>query len=166
MLVHDFKNTKWTISVDSIGSNYEYVRYPGIWSEFLKNLKQLKTYTNNIDFNMTWSLLNPYEIFEAVDFLEDLGFADSTFIIQPVFDPTWLFIKNLPDCTLDNLRDKITERLGNAKSELYRNSLNSMLSCLNMPWVKEIKKTKQQLEIINQRRQLRFPESLQYVHQL
>lgn len=167
MLIHNFQDTKWTVSIDSIQSNYEYVRYPGIWSEFLKNLKQLKQHTNNIDFNMTWSLLNPYEIFEAVDFLEkELGFADSTFVIQPLFDPPWLFIKNLPDHTLDDLKDKITQRLGNAKSNLYRNSLNSMLSCLDLPWTKEVTETKKELEIINNRRQLHFPESLQYIHQL
>ena len=167
ILINDFKNTKWTISMESIGPNYEYLRYPGNWNNFNNNLKELQKHTKNIDFNMTWSVLNAYDIFDAIDFLQDeYKFTDSTFVIQPIFGPTWLFIKNLADSVLSDLEGKIKQRLDSSQSELYRNSLNSMLTCLRMPWEKQLDDTKNQLETINQRRNLNFSNSLQYIYQL
>lgn len=165
LLTQKFKNTKWTISLDSIGLNYEYIRYPGNWSEFVHNLTKLKEITDKIDFNMTWSILNAYDIFDAVDFLEhNLGFQDSTFVIQPVFNPDWLFVKNLPDRTLSDLTEKINTRMESAKSGIYRNSLNSMLSCLELPWEKDLDRSKKYLDSINQRRNLQLPECLNYIN--
>jgi radical SAM protein with 4Fe4S-binding SPASM domain len=165
LLINDFKDTKWTISVDSIGPSYEYIRYPGIWSRFNKNLNELCQHTKNIDFNMTWSVLNAYSIFEAIDFLQkEFKFPDSVFVIQPVFGPDWLFINNLPDHVLEDLKEKIRQRLLSAQSDLYRNSLNSMLSCLDIPWNKQLDETKRQLEIINQRRNLDFTDTLSYLN--
>jgi MoaA/NifB/PqqE/SkfB family radical SAM enzyme len=165
LLINDFKDTKWTISVDSIGPSYEYIRYPGIWTKFNKNLNELCQRTKNIDFNMTWSVLNAYSIFEAIDFLQkEFKFPDSVFVIQPVFGPDWLFINNLPDHVLEDLKEKIRQRLLSAQSDLYRNSLNSMLSCLDIPWNKQLDETKRQLEAINQRRNLDFTNTLSYLN--
>jgi sulfatase maturation enzyme AslB (radical SAM superfamily) len=164
ILINDFKNTKWTISLDSIGPSYEYIRYPGIWSEFLTNLRELKKHTDNIDFNMTWSILNAYDIFEAIDFLQnEFGFDESTFVIQPILDPAWLRVNNLSDSVIQDLERLINQRLQNVRSELYRNSLDSMLTYLKMPWTKQLDETKNQLYIINQRRNLNFSNSLQYI---
>ena len=165
MLTEKFPGTKWTVSLDSTGENYEYVRYPGVWADLVQNLKILKQITNNIDFNMTWSILNAYAIFDAVDFLEnDLGFQNSTFVIQPIFDPPWLFINNLDDQIIRDIKDKINARLAKTKSGLYRNSLNSMLTCLDIPWNKDIDNSKTQLDTINQRRNLTSPDFLNYIN--
>ena len=165
LLTENFKDTKWTVSVDSIETSYEYIRYHGNWSEFVQNLTHLKKITDKINFNLTWSMLNAYGIFDAVDFLEHtMQFQDSTFVIQPVFDPDWLFIKNLSDEILSDLRSKINARMQSAKSSIYRNSLNSMLSCLNIRWSKNLDESKKQLDKINQRRNLQFPDFLNYIN--
>jgi len=165
LLVNDFKDTKWTVSVDSIGPSYEYIRYPGVWSKFSKNLRELCQHTKNIDFNMTWSVLNAYSIFEAIDFLQqEFKFSDSSFVVQPVFGPTWLRVNNLPDHILEDLKEKIGQRLLSAQSDLYRNSLNSMLSCLDILWEKQLDETKRELTVINQRRNLDFTNTLLYLN--
>ena len=164
MLCHDFKNTKWTISIDSIEDSFEYIRYPGVWSEFQKNLKILQGKTNNIDFNMTWSILNAYDIFDAVDLLQcKFGFRDSTFVIQPIFSPEWLFIQNLSNSILIDIEKEIKKRLAQANSEIYRNSLRSMLTCLSMSWEKQSNLMKYQIDVINQRRNIVSPKSLHYL---
>jgi hypothetical protein len=81
-----------------------------------------------------------------------------------VFGPDWLFINNLPDHVLEDLKEKIRQRLLSAQSNLYRNSLNYMLSCLDIPWNKQLDETKRQLEIINQRRNLDFTDTLSYLN--
>ena len=35
-----FKNVHWTVSFESIEQEYEYIRYHGKWSNFLKNLSK------------------------------------------------------------------------------------------------------------------------------
>jgi radical SAM protein with 4Fe4S-binding SPASM domain len=161
MLVDDFKNTKWTISIDNIGEDYEYVRYPGNWDNFLSNLTYLYSKTKNIDYNMTWSVLNAFTIFDAIDFLQTKFLCpDSVFVIQPIFIPKSLQIGNLSDDTLDQLKLIIQERALKCTSNLYKNSLQSMMSCLELPTPKKLNKTIKYLDIINRQRLLSFPKSL------
>lgn len=162
-LIQDF-DVKWTISVDSIKDSYEYIRYPGKWGDFYNNLLYLKSLSQSIDFNMTWSLLNAYSIFEAIDLLEQLGFQDNTIVIQPVYDPKWLYINNLNDSVLLDLKTIIKQRFESAKSDFYRNSLTSMLTCIDTPWEKNIQLTHEKLEQINQRRNLNFTNTLTYLN--
>ena len=37
-LLCKFKNVHWTISVESIEKEYEYIRHHGSWKDFLKNI--------------------------------------------------------------------------------------------------------------------------------
>ena len=37
-----FKNVKWTVSVDAIAAEFEYIRYPGNWNKFHHNLSCLR----------------------------------------------------------------------------------------------------------------------------
>jgi radical SAM protein with 4Fe4S-binding SPASM domain len=164
LLTENFKNTKWTVSVDSMLQDYEYARYPGNWNNFLSNLTYLYTKTKNIDYNMTWSVLNAFTIFDAVDFLQEkFCCPDSVFVIQPIFTPKALHIGNLSDSVLDQLKCLINERMQKCKSTLYRNSLQSMLSVIEQPVTKKINKTIKYLEIINKKRSISFPKSLNYL---
>lgn len=160
-LINDFKNTKWTVSIDAIEEDYEYIRYPGNWDIFSKNLSYLYSKTNNIDYNMTWSVLNAYSIFEATDFLQhNLNCPDSVFVIQPIFNPKALQINNLSVQTLEHIKTIIKERMQKCSSSLYKNSLESMLSSLDLPTNKRFNKTLKFLNIINKERSLTFPTSL------
>lgn len=164
MLVNDFKNVKWTISIDAIGEDYNYIRYPGDWNKFLENLTYLYSKTNNIDYNMTWSVLNAYSVFDAVDFLQTkFQCPDSVFVIQPVFDPRSLRINNLPDSVLNDLKSIINERVQRCNSNLYKNSLQSMLSFIDLPYKKRLQKTQKFLNLINQKRSISLPKSLSYL---
>lgn len=165
LLVDDFKNTKWTVSVETIGEDYNYIRYPGNWDNFVNNLTYLYTKTKNIDYNMTWSVLNAYSIFDAIDFLQKkFSVADSVFVIQPIFHPRSLHIGNLPDSRIRDLKSLVEQRMTTSKSELYRNSLQSMLSYLNLPRKKKLDKTIKFLDIINRQRSLSLPQSLTYLN--
>lgn len=161
MLVDDFADTKWTVSIDAIGEDYEYIRYPGNWDNFLKNLTYLYSKTKNIDYNMTWSVLNAYTIFDAIDFLQQtFNCPDTVFVIQPIFGPRSLQTSNLCKDTLDDLRSIIEQRLQKCSSKLYQNSLESMLESLDLHTSKRFDKTLKFLNTINRQRMLQFPKSL------
>jgi sulfatase maturation enzyme AslB (radical SAM superfamily) len=47
-----FPNVHWTVSVESMGNEFEYIRYGGKWEDFLDNLSKIKKLGHKITFNM------------------------------------------------------------------------------------------------------------------
>jgi sulfatase maturation enzyme AslB (radical SAM superfamily) len=76
-----FPNVHWTISVESIEDEFEYIRYGGKWANFVDNLLMIKKLDHKITFNMLHFLLNYNSIFDCVDFLTAQGFHNNSFII-------------------------------------------------------------------------------------
>lgn len=138
-LLKKFKNVHWTISVDSVGEEFEYVRYGGRWDLFVKNLKQLATEFDTINFNMVWFVLNYQSIFECMDFLLDMGFHENTFIVNPLDSPDCLHILNLPDSKIAKIKNILSERLTQCNpSYALHNSLSLMLNILEQPHTKNL----------------------------
>ena len=164
LLIHKFKNTMWTVSVDSIGDNYNYLRYPGNWSLFKENLNFLKSHTSNINFNMVWCVINAYAIFECFDELGEMGFNESAFIVQPLTGPKWLSVNNLSVTEIAKLKQSILDRMDKSTSSLYRNSLDSMLTYIDSNFNKNIERTLEKLGDLNKRRKLNFSNVLSYLY--
>jgi len=62
-----FKNVHWTISVETIEQEYEYIRYHGNWQDFLNNLNIIKKLPHRISCNMVYFILNYKSIFNCVE---------------------------------------------------------------------------------------------------
>jgi hypothetical protein len=129
-----FENVKWTVSVDAMGSEFEYIRYPGDWNKFHQNLLYLKDQQFNINFNMVWCVLNSTSIFDCVDFLKNIGFHENSFVIQNLSNPEELDLRGLPDRRLDQIKEKIKLEMLSADPQywLYK-SLNLMYNFINIP---------------------------------
>jgi MoaA/NifB/PqqE/SkfB family radical SAM enzyme len=79
-LLLKFKHVQWLISAEDMYERYEYIRYPGVWSNFDNNLKFLKANllpTQEITFNMVYLSLNAKTLFNWIDYLLSLGFKRS-----------------------------------------------------------------------------------------
>jgi len=154
-LIKKFKNVHWTISVDSIREEFEYVRYGGSWSKFVTNLHQLRQDFEKINFNSCWFVLNGSSILDCIDYLQNLGFHENAFIVNPIEDPIEWHISNLPAEVIEDIKIKIKKKLttANPKYSLY-NSLNLMLNYTNVPFDKNIEATFTALREIDQRRKL------------
>lgn len=127
-----FKDVRWTISVDSSHSIFEYMRWPGKWDQFVKNALVIKnTVGDNINFNMVWCILNSTNILDTVDELIDLGFHENMFIIQCLSNPTPLSVLNLPHDYQNSVKTKISQKMlqANTNCWLYK-SLDSMYNFL------------------------------------
>jgi radical SAM protein with 4Fe4S-binding SPASM domain len=148
-----FQNVHWTVSVDGVGNEFEYVRYGGSWNQFVKNLQQLRTDFNKINFNSTWCIMTAYGVLECISFLQDLGFHENCFIVNPLDNPPEWHVSNLPDFMLTELKQQIQNKLNQSNPEyaLY-NSLSLMLNYVSMPFNKNIQATFDQLEKIDLRR--------------
>ena len=122
-----FKNVHWTISVESIEDEYEYIRYHGSWDDFLKNLKYIQTLNHKISFNMLYFILNYKSIFNTVDYFKDLGFVDNSFIIGPLYKPSHLNILNLPENMLDEIKERLEAEIPKSMGYL-KNSYENILT--------------------------------------
>ena len=49
-----FKNVHWTVSVESTEKEFEYIRFHGVWKEFLDNLEIIRKNNHKISFNMLY----------------------------------------------------------------------------------------------------------------
>ena len=57
-LLCSLKNVHWTVSVEAIEHEYEYIRHLGSWADFTENLDVIKGLGHKISFNMLHFILN------------------------------------------------------------------------------------------------------------
>lgn len=136
-ILEKFSNVHWTVSVDSMEQSFEYMRWPGRWSEFMANLKTIHSiWGDKINFNMVWCILNDSDIIDTVDHLIDQGFHQNMFIVQCLTYPKTLNVNNLPDARRRALADMIQTRRDRSDANywLYK-SLTSMYNFLATPVV-------------------------------
>jgi MoaA/NifB/PqqE/SkfB family radical SAM enzyme len=129
-----FENVKWTVSVDAVEAEFEYIRYPGNWDKFYRNLSYLKDQEFDINFNMVWCVLNSTSIFDCIDVLKNIGFHENSFIIQNLTEPMELDLRGLPNDRLNQIKEKINLEMSMADPQywLYK-SLNLMYNFINTP---------------------------------
>ena len=158
----EFRNVHWTISVETLDKEFEYIRYGGKWTDFLDNLDRITAIDHKITFNMLWFVLNYRSIFDCIDFLKDQGFHNNSFVIGPVLGPPWLDVRNLPDDELDNINIALQSRLNQDPGYLLEESYKNMMKHTRQPFNKDLSLTFKKLNEIDQRRgldsKITFPE--------
>jgi MoaA/NifB/PqqE/SkfB family radical SAM enzyme len=151
-----FKNVKWTVSVDAIKDEFEYIRYPGHWNKFYDNLMYLKDQEFDINFNMVWFVLNSTSIFDCIDLLQQSGFHENTFMIQCLEDPLPLSIRCMPDVYLEELKLILKQKLAQTNSKYWlHKSIDSMYNFIDGSFLDlSITSTFDFLNVLDQRRGL------------
>lgn len=153
-LICEFKNVHWTISVETMEQEYDYIRYGGCWTDFLSNLKIVQQQSHKINFNMLHFLLNYQSIFGCIEFLQELGFHNNSFVIGALLSPDYLNIRHLPDNMLNSVKDKLKEKINQQPGYLLENGFRNVLSYLEQPMEKNLSNSFEQLTIMDQRRNL------------
>lgn len=151
-LLCKFQNVHWTVSVETINEEYEYVRYHGSWQDFLQNLKQIQKLDHKITFNMLYFILNYKSIFSTVDFLKEIGFHENSFVIGPLYNPEYLNILNLPENMLSELKNKLINELTTSNHYLKNSYENILKYISNTPWNKDISNFQEQIKVLDTRR--------------
>ena len=153
-LICEFENVHWTVSVETIEQEFEYIRYGGTWAGFKDNLTVIKNLNHKISFNMLHFLLNYQSIFDCVDYLKSLDFHNNSFIIGALLEPEYLNIRHLPDCVLHSLKHTLEEKINQQPKYLLEKSYRNMLSYLNQPFNKNLAGSIEKLQVLDQRRGL------------
>lgn len=149
-----FKNVHWTVSVETMEDEFEYIRHGGNWQDFLDNLKIINQLDHKISFNMLHFLLNYDSVFDCVDYLKGLGFHNNSFIIGALLNPTYLNIRNLPKHVLQLVMNKLESRINDSPGYLLEDSYRNMLHYIQQPFVGDLARSFDELAILDQRRNL------------
>jgi sulfatase maturation enzyme AslB (radical SAM superfamily) len=153
-LICQFKNVHWTISVETIEDEYEYIRYGSKWNDFLKNLQIVKKTEQKISFNMLYFLLNYNSLFSCINLLKQFGFHDNSFIIGALTEPAFLDIRHLPTNVLQSSKEQIQLKLNEKSGFLLDNGLQNILKYIDMPFKKDLSNSYKKLEELDKRRNL------------
>jgi radical SAM protein with 4Fe4S-binding SPASM domain len=154
-LIQKFKNVHWTVSVESVEEQYEYIRFGGNWKKFLDNLKLIQSNNSHkITFNMLYFILNYDSIFDCVSYFKSLGFHNNSFVIGPLYTPVYFNILNLPDKSIENLKEKFIEVIDKKPGFILQNSYENILKYLNEPFDKNLKGTYNNLKMLDKRRNI------------
>ena len=150
-----FRNVHWTVSVETMADEFEYIRHGAKWNTFLENLQTITQLDHRISFNMLWFVLNPYSVFDTVNFFKKLGYSENSFVIGPITGPKAFDIRNCNDSVLYDMHRMLANGIKNSnKKYLLNNSYQNMLAHINMPSTRRTHQTKQLLDEIDTRRGL------------
>lgn len=149
-----FKNVHWTISIETIEDEFEYIRFGSHWQDFVQNLVTVQQLGHKISFNMLYFLLNYNSLFTCVDFLSGLGFHPNSFIIGALTKPLYLNIRHLPDSVLKLIQSTLRTRIEQQPKYLLNESYQNLLKYIQQPFDKNLEDSFQQLQSLDQRRGL------------
>ena len=147
-----FKNVHWTVSVETVEEEFEYIRFGGRWLDFLDNLNTIRKLDHKISFNMLWFLLNYDTVFDCVDYLKDLGFHNNSFIIGALLSPEYLNIRHLPQNMLNLLKTKLESKISEHPGYLLEDSYRNMLHYIEQPIEKNLTGSFEKIAVMDQRR--------------
>jgi sulfatase maturation enzyme AslB (radical SAM superfamily) len=161
----EFKNVHWTISVETMQEEFEYIRFGGSWKDFESNLGHIKSLNHKISFNMIWFLLNPFSIFECVEYLQAQGFHNNSFVIGALLGPEYLNIRHLPDSVLQSLQIELQRRIDQQPGYLLEDSYRNMLHYIQQPFEKDLEQSLQLIKTLDQRRGLDSKKIFTHLYQ-
>jgi len=138
-LLASFPNVHWTVSVDTMEKEYEYIRHHGSWDDFTKNLTAIRKLNHKISFNMLHFILNYDSVFDTVNYFKNLGFHDNSFIIGPLYKPAHLNLLNLPEHMVQRVTERLQALLHLHPKGYLKNSYENLLEYYtNTAWEKNI----------------------------
>jgi MoaA/NifB/PqqE/SkfB family radical SAM enzyme len=150
----EFENVHWTVSVETMQQEFEYIRYGGTWSDFLDNLSVIRGLKHKISFNMLHFLLNYQSLFDCVDHFKNLGFHNNSFVIGALLSPEYLNIRHLPEHVLQSVKNTLEQRINDKPGYLLEDSYRNLLTYLNQPFDKNLSATFDKLAELDQQRNL------------
>jgi sulfatase maturation enzyme AslB (radical SAM superfamily) len=152
--VAQFKNVHWTVSVESIEDEFEYIRYGGKWVDFLENLTIINKLDHKINFNMLYFILNYASIFGCIDYFKSLGFHNNSFVIGALLKPDYLNIRHLPENVLQLVKKELESRISESPGYLLEDSYRNMLYYIQQSIEKNLDRSFSKLAELDQRRNL------------
>jgi MoaA/NifB/PqqE/SkfB family radical SAM enzyme len=155
--IRQFKHVQWEVSVEATGAQFEYVRYPGVWSIFEDNLKRLiqEWPQEQIGLTMNYFLLTT-DIVKTGEYLIGLGIDANRTAVHYLTDPKYLDARNFSDKILSDLVSDLNRY---SPTTTFGNSLHNCAEFLTKPFDKNTANVVYSLNTIDKRRNLDFTKT-------
>lgn len=153
-LLRQFKNVHWTVSVESLDKEFEYMRYGSVWEEFLDNLDTIRKLNHKLTFNMIWCIFNFNSIFNCIEFLQSKGFHNNSFIITALYGPDWFDSRHLPDHILQSVKELAQEKINKKPGFLLEDGYNNIIKHIDKPFDKNIEAAFIKIKELDSRRNI------------
>ena len=153
-MICGFENVHWTISVETQGAEFEYIRYGSSWQDFQDNLGIVQQLNHKISFNMLYFLLNFRSLFACIDYLRNQGFHPNSFVIGALLGPLYLNIRHLPWCVLQSTEQILESRINERSGYLLEDSYQNLLHYIRQPFDKDLSGSLARLQALDARRGL------------
>lgn len=150
----EFKNVQWTVSVETIEKEFEYIRHGGKWSDFIDNLNIIRQLDHKITFNMLYFVLNYKSLFECIDYFSNLGFHNNAFVVGALLTPGNLDVRHLPKNVLNSCKDELQDRISKSPGYLLEDGYKNLLYYINQPFQSDMQAVRGFLETLDNRRNL------------
>jgi sulfatase maturation enzyme AslB (radical SAM superfamily) len=89
-----FKNLNICLSIDGVGDQFEYIRWPLKWSKLQHNLNQFKQIAQHVSVSCMISNLNIFYYSELIEFFET---NQIDYLCKQIVDPPYFAPGNLPE---------------------------------------------------------------------
>jgi sulfatase maturation enzyme AslB (radical SAM superfamily) len=133
-ILSKFKNINFSVSIDGTESVFEYLRYPLKWKDLKDNLNFFWEISGNVSSNYTLSNLN---ILYHACTLKWFDENNLVYSISPVYKPTWLQPRALPEPIKKVLKQQLSTTdygafIGSMHTEQDQRDFQTMLSQINI----------------------------------
>lgn len=123
-----FKNVLWTISADTMGEKYNYIRSGGDWDIFIKNLNNITKLGHGIRLNLVWFVGSAQSIFDTIEFfVKQYGITDIT--INQLSGHPSMRVRNSPDLVKRSAKEKLNKLLESGLVDFKSNSWFNIARC-------------------------------------
>lgn len=165
-MICQFEKVHWTISIETLGPEFEYIRYGSKWQDFCDNLSIIKKLDHKISFNMLYFLLNARSLFDCIDYLKSLGFHNNSFVIGALLGPVYLDIRNLPPQELKKVQKMLEHRINQNPGYLLEDSYRNLLHYTQQSFLGNLGNSLEKLRKIDARRGLNSQKLFAWLYEL
>lgn len=124
-----FKNVLWTISADTVGEKFNYIRNGGDWNLTLKNLETIKSLGHQLRLNAVFFIGNVVDIFNTLEyFIREHGIVDIT--INQLTEHKYLLARNSPETLKIQSKNQLKKLLDANIIPHKSNSYYNVARCL------------------------------------
>ena len=123
-----FKNVLWTISAESQGDRFNYIRNGGDWAQFLTNLERIKTIGHKLRINLVWFVGSVSCLFDTIEFfIRDHNITDIT--INQLTGHPYLLARHAPEHVKQRAALRLDQLLNSNLIDLKSNSWYNIARC-------------------------------------
>jgi radical SAM protein with 4Fe4S-binding SPASM domain len=126
--VKKFKNVLWTISADTQGNKFNYIRSGSDWGQVLENLETIKNLGHEIRLNCVFFIANIIDMFDPIEyFITKHGITDIT--VNKLYDHPAMRARNAPAELKEHSLQRLEHLLNSGLLEKNSNSYFNIARC-------------------------------------